>query len=277
MLRRFLVCSLLLLIGMATAVAAGYDDFARGLSANNRGDADQAITSFTVALKAGDLNSKLVPVAYVQRAIAYTRKAECALAVSDLTEAIKLRPDYLEAYGLRGYANECTGDGAAAVADYTQAITIKPNAEFYAVRGQARWSAGDFAGAVDDLAQGVKLVPKATYWVLWQAMAQTRAGTFDANGLADEISALDLDGWPDPVLDLYRGKSKPEDVARAAGVGDAKAVTGQRCEANFYTAEWWLAGHNEMAARPLLLDARANCPHDFVEYFFTNVELKRLK
>ena len=63
---------------LGTAYAAGYDDFTRGISANNAGNSDTAIAAFNAALNAGDLNASFVPNAYYGRAVAYLRKGKCA-------------------------------------------------------------------------------------------------------------------------------------------------------------------------------------------------------
>ena len=104
--RRLWTGGLLWLALSATgASAAGYDDFASGLSAVVNGRSDKAIGFFTRALAAGDLNANLVPVAYLGRAQAHLFKNECDQAVADATSALKLKADNYEAYQLRGRAD----------------------------------------------------------------------------------------------------------------------------------------------------------------------------
>jgi tetratricopeptide (TPR) repeat protein len=276
MTRLWLGCLTSLVLGTSGAIAAGYDDFAQGVSALNRGDNDQAVAFFTSALSAGDLNANLVPTAYLDRARAHVAKEEYAPAIPDLTAVIKARPDSAPAYVMRGFASTFVGDTTGAIADYTEAIALSPDGNAYAGRARAYWIAGNFADAAKDFAQSVKLFPRGTYWVLWHGMADARAGSFDSAVFSDEMSALDFDGWPRPLFDLYRARITPEILLRAAGEGDTKAVSGQRCEANFYIAQWWLARKNADAAKPLLEDARANCPRDYDLRFMADVELKRL-
>jgi hypothetical protein len=89
--KRVLAAAFLIAIGAVSALAAGYDDFSRGVNATNRGDADAAISSFTAALAAGDLAAAYVPNAHLGRARAYLQKDKCAEALSDLNETIKLK------------------------------------------------------------------------------------------------------------------------------------------------------------------------------------------
>ena len=51
---------------------------------------------------------------------------------------------------------------------------------------------------------------------------------------------------------------------------------GQRCEADFYIAEWRLLRDDKETARELFERAVSECPHSFIEYEMAPVELKRL-
>jgi tetratricopeptide (TPR) repeat protein len=48
-------------------------------------------------------------------------------AINCYTEAIRLKPDYAEAYNNRGNAHKVKGDQDGAIADYTEAIRLKPD------------------------------------------------------------------------------------------------------------------------------------------------------
>ena len=90
---RVLTAAFLVAVGASSALAAGYDDFSRGVNANNRGDADAAISAFTAALAAGDLAPGYVPNAHFGRARAYLQKDKCAEALADLDAALKIAAD----------------------------------------------------------------------------------------------------------------------------------------------------------------------------------------
>jgi len=259
------------------ASAAGYDDFARGISANLQGDAPLAVTSFSAALAAGDLNPTLIPSAYRGRAIAYLRQGQCKSAVADMDEFIRLKPGDVQGLELRGDAHACAGDLPAADSDLSLAIAAKPDRTAYWNRGRLRWRLKNFAGAADDFAQVVALQRENSYAVLWLELSRARGGVLDPKIGAHDVEELDSRDWPTPLIKLFVGEAKQEDMAPAALQGDSKLVANQQCEANFYVAEWWLAQNNAASAKPLLQAAAQNCPKNFVEYNEARFELSQFK
>ena len=91
-------------------------------------------------------------------------------AIADYDQAIKLKPDYAEAYYNRGRSkgNFLIGDYRGQIADYDQAIKFKPDyAEAYYSRGLSKaffsflgiLSFGDYRGAIADYDQAIKIKP----------------------------------------------------------------------------------------------------------------------
>jgi len=276
-LRRFLLVVAVLGCICGVARAAAYDDFARGISANLQGDAPLAVTSFSAALAAGDLNPTLIPAAYRGRAIAYLRQGQCKSAVADTDEFIRLKPGDVQGLELRADARACVGELQSADADLSQVIATKPDRTAYWNRGRLRWRMKNFAGASDDFAQVVALQPENSYAVLWLELSRARGGTLDPKVGAHDVEELDSRAWPAPLIRLFVGQAKQEDMASAALRGDSKAVFNQQCEANFYVAEWWLAHQDAASAKPLLEAAAQNCPKNFVEYGEARFELSQFK
>ena len=276
---RVLAAAFLVAVGAGSALAAGYDDFSRGVNANNRGDAETAISSFTAALAAGDLATAYVPNAHFGRARAYLQKDKCAEALADLDEVIKLKADNVDAYILRAAANACSNKSDAAQADFNAATGLRPSAVLYEAVGRFQWNYGHFPQAAENYAQAVNLAakdnPHSPYTQLWYAMSADRAGMLDRVKFAADVSELDFGDWPAPLLDFYSGKVAADKVYSEAASRDAQTATNQKCEADFYIGEWQLARKDGAAARPLLQQAVSECPHNFLEYSAAQVELKR--
>jgi hypothetical protein len=53
-------------------------------------------------------------------------------------------------------------------------------------------------------------------------------------------------------------------------------IAGQKCEADFYLAEWHIARGDTAAAKPLIVSALAGCPPNFIERLGAKAEAERL-
>lgn len=264
------------------AYAAGYDDFMRGYAYMRANDADHAIGSFTAALEAGDLAATYVPAAHFGRAQAYARNGKCPQAEADLDSALKLRPDYLEAFVLRANVRDCQEKYEDARADFDAAIALNPSTDLYRSRAQFFWRHAKFDSAAADFLKAFELAPTNRYYgaqrafpLLWYAISAVRAGSFDANGFAKHVDDADLDDWPEPLLEHFTGKMKAEEVYAKAGRGDGQIPAQRKCEADFYIGEWQI-GRDDPAGKKLIQQAHDECPHNFVEYHAAQTELKRL-
>jgi hypothetical protein len=267
----------LLALAVAAAGAAAYDDFARGLGANLRGDRDTAIEAFTAAIAAGDLSPGLMPQAYRGRGLAHLARHECKPAFDDLDTALKLKPGDGDFTRLHASAAACLGKIDIALADLTALIDAKFAPESYRERGMLRWRAGDFTGAGADFSAYVALRPNDAYGALWLELVRARAGQLDMAVAAHDARRYDDDDWPAPLLALYAGKTTPDAALAAAVSKDATKTAPQQCEADFYVGEWLLAKPDADAAKILIAKARGECPHDFIEYADAVIELERLK
>ena len=70
-------------------------------------------------------------------------------AIKDYDEAIRLKPDYAEAYNSRGNAKSAKGDYDGAIKDYDEAIRLKPDyTEAYNNRVSTKDAKGDYDSAI---------------------------------------------------------------------------------------------------------------------------------
>jgi len=98
--------------------------------------------------------------AFNNRAIARKSKGDLEGSLSDYDEAIRLRPDYARALYNRALTCKDKGDLDAALADFDQAIRLQPDfAEAFLNRGNVRYAKGDLDGALADFNQAIRLQP----------------------------------------------------------------------------------------------------------------------
>jgi tetratricopeptide (TPR) repeat protein len=115
---------------------------------------EQAIAEYTETIRLDPNNA----VAYCARATAYNGLAQSNGSIADATEAIRLAPDLYLGYDARGFgfwhrgnASRAQTDYLQAVADFSEAIRLNPNAlDCYLGRAQAYRALGEVKLAAAD-------------------------------------------------------------------------------------------------------------------------------
>lgn len=268
-----------LLAASGAAFAAGYDDFTSGMTANLRGDYAAAVTAFTAALAAPDLIPAYKPAAHRGRADAYLNLDQCDKAKQDLDTYDGMKAGDRSAVRLRLWVDLCLSDNAGARKELDNLARGTISARDWWDFARLEWRYGLFDEALVSSREAFKNIKKdselAPYMLLWQAVVAHRAGKLDAAEIAVGLGAINS-GWPKPLLNLYIGRATPQSVQSDAGSWRTRADREQRCEANFYVAEWHLGQNDPSLATSLLLEAIRNCPRDSTEYGASKTELKRL-
>ncbi len=101
---------------------------------------------------------------FYTRGIEKFRKGDIHGAIQDLTQAIKMNPNFAPAYSVCGGAYFALGDYQGAIACHDQAIRLNPKlAESYGDRALARYELGDKQGAIVDFTQSIQLNPNLAY------------------------------------------------------------------------------------------------------------------
>ena len=119
-------------------------------------DLDEKLRFYTEAIR---LKPDYVD-AYVNRGATRGEKGDIEGALQDFTEAIRLKPEYAEAYNNRGFARLAKGDVEGALQDSDRAIRLRPDSAYaYDSRGGARLAKGDVEGALQDYNEAIRLRP----------------------------------------------------------------------------------------------------------------------
>ena len=119
-----------------------------------------------------------------QKALAYRNRGSAradagagAQAVADFSEAIRLRPNEVAAYAGRGRARLALRDVDGSIADYSAALRLTPEgASLYIGRGHARFVRGDQLGAIADFTEAIRLNPQSPSAFNRRGLAHRRAG-----------------------------------------------------------------------------------------------------
>jgi len=140
----------------STSSSTAQDFINSGNTYYDKGDYDRAIVDYTQAIKLDPNYND----AYYNRGNAYFDKGDYNRAIVDYTQVIKLDPNNDDAYYNRGNTYYNKRDYNRAIADYTQAININPNyAKAYHNRGLVYKNKSDYDRAITDYNQAIKLNP----------------------------------------------------------------------------------------------------------------------
>ena len=128
--------------------------FNRGCMKHEQADYKGAIADFDEAIR---LKPDFV-IAYAVRGIAHQHMEQYLDAIADYDEVVRLEPGYTMVYSNRGLAKDQLGQYLDAIADYDEAIRLSPNlAEAYVNRGLAKRNLGQMSSANDDFRIALRL------------------------------------------------------------------------------------------------------------------------
>ena len=140
--------------------------------------------------------------AYHNRGVAHAELGRYAEAIAEYDEAIRLRPDYAKAYFGRGNARARLGRHAEAIADYDEAIRLQPDlAEAYYNRGLAYASLGWYEEAIADYDEAIRQRPDYAEAYNNRGVAHAELGRY-AEAIAEYDEAIRL--RPDLCRDLQQ-------------------------------------------------------------------------
>lgn len=171
-----------LLLCCGSALAGGAADHDAGIARLNAGDASAAIELFTRAIQSRELDGAALALTYHHRGMAFHREGQAGRAILDYTTAFwneelpkEFRPRTLNN---RGLSFELINDFDSAIRDYNLAIRLNPNyAEAFGNRGNAHRRAGRHDEAIADYDSALRnnhAHPKFVF--AWQGMSLEAQG-----------------------------------------------------------------------------------------------------
>ena len=165
-------------------------------------DPDEQIRLYTEAIR---LQPDFVE-AFGNRGNAYQAKGELDAAILDYDRAIQLQPDYAIAFYNRGNAHDAKGELHAAILDYNHAIQISPDyADAFINRGIAFGVKGELDAAILDFERAIQFQPDLAEAFVNRGNAHYEKDELDA-AILDYDRAIQLQ--PDYAVAFYnRGKA----------------------------------------------------------------------
>lgn len=184
-----------------TAKAKAYDYHTRGIILDSKGDHDGAIAEFTEAIR---LKPNFVE-ALINRGAAYRQKREYDLASADYENALRQRPNESAALVGRGRVHHEKGAVDHAISDYTAALKINAkDAMAYRLRGEAYFQKDNLTFAWDDLAEAIRYQPRYADFVIQEITRRASAKLGQEN--VDVLNGSDQAFMAKGVKDLLDNK-----------------------------------------------------------------------
>ena len=118
----------------------------RGLVWSAKGDKDRALSDYNQAIR---LNPQFADAFnnrgnFYNRGLAWSAKGDKDRAISDYNQAIQLNPQFADAFNNRGNAWSAKGDKDKAISDYNEAIRLNPQHALAFSNRGLAWSAKGF-------------------------------------------------------------------------------------------------------------------------------------
>jgi tetratricopeptide (TPR) repeat protein len=165
-----------------------------------------------------------------ERALAYRNRGEAradagagAQAVADFNEAVRLRPDEVAGYAGRARARLSVQDLDGAIADYSEALRLSPSAAPNLVgRGHVHFVRGDTTAAIADFTEAIRLNPNSASTFNRRGLAYRRAGDLE-HAIEDYTAAITIN----PIYALAynnRGYVYEAEGRKEPAIGDFQAA-----------------------------------------------------
>jgi len=164
--------------------------YKKGKESYDKRDYDQAITELTESIRLNPNYSN----AYLYRSYAYQRKSEFDKAIADCDKAIQLSPNHWGFYNARGHVYVDIRDFDRALADYDKAIQLDPKrASLYNARAwlYAYHLKKEFNRAISDANEALNLDPNNESYLDTRGWAYLGNGDYD-KAIADFERVLQI-------------------------------------------------------------------------------------
>jgi tetratricopeptide (TPR) repeat protein len=145
---------------MSVAVAAQQRPPVYGQCASSNTSPDERVAACTTIIRSGRDSGRNLALSYFYRGLAWDKKGELEIALSDFHEAIRIDGSFAAAYNARGVVLAKRGENERAISDYNEAIRLDPNGPAaYGNRGNAYGRQCDFDRALSDFQRVIERAP----------------------------------------------------------------------------------------------------------------------
>jgi tetratricopeptide (TPR) repeat protein/Zn-dependent protease len=213
-----------------------HDYFRRGRMYYDKGDFDAAIRNFNAAIILAGTSA----ASYKNRGLCYQRKGDRGRALADFNKAVEVEPDEHGAHKHRAELHAEMGRLDLALADHDaffadpccKGCQHGPRGRFYL------YYVGDPVAAAADFRAWTRAAPDNPTAGLWLYVALHAGGRDGTVELKRRARVRDGDPWAVPLMELFLGKTSPEECLLSAGGNSRRRKAERTCQALFFMGKW---------------------------------------
>jgi len=240
-----------------------------------------AIARLTDVIQRAELTDAQRAELYYDRGVIYDSVGLRSLARLDFNRALRLKPDFVDAYNFLGIHYTQLQDFNQAYEAFDSAIDLAPDHEYaYLNRGIALYYGGRSELSIDDFSVFYQRKKNDPYRILWLYLAESATNMLNAQAALKRSSVSVNDNvWAKKIIQLYLGEiSHQQFVSQLAmGINSSKALSERLCEAYFYLGKYYqLKGEKKSAANFFKLALSTNV-YEFVEHRYAKLELDLMR
>jgi lipoprotein NlpI len=240
-----------------------------------------AIARLTDVIQRAEITDAQRAELYYDRGVVYDSVGLRSLARLDFNRALRLKPDFVDAYNFLGIHFTQLQEFNQAYEAFDSAIDLAPEHEYaYLNRGIALYYGGRAELSIDDFSTFQQRKSNDPYRILWMYLAESAANNLDAQtSLKLAAEQVEESVWAKNIIELYLGEiTEQEFISQLSiGVNSNKALSERLCEAYFYLGKYYqLKDNNELAANFFKLALSTNV-YEFVEHRYAKLELDLMR
>lgn len=240
-----------------------------------------AIARLTDVIQRAEITDAQRAELYYDRGVVYDSVGLRSLARLDFNRALRLKPDFVDAYNFLGIHFTQLQEFNQAYEAFDSAIDLAPEHEYaYLNRGIALYYGGRAELSIDDFSTFQQRKSNDPYRILWMYLAESAANNLDAQtSLKLAADQVEESVWAKNIIELYLGEiTEQEFISQLSiGVNSNKALSERLCEAYFYLGKYYqLKDNNELAANFFKLALSTNV-YEFVEHRYAKLELDLMR
>jgi lipoprotein NlpI len=240
-----------------------------------------AIARLTDVIQRAEITDVQRAELYYDRGVIYDSVGLRSLARLDFNRALRLKPDFVDAYNFLGIHYTQLQEFNQAYEAFDSAIDLAPKHEYaYLNRGIALYYGGRSELSIDDFSIFHQRKKNDPYRILWLYLAEYATDNLSAQIVLKRSSVLVDDNiWAKKIIKLYLGEISQEEFVSqlSIGVNSNKALSERLCEAYFYLGKYYqMKGNNKTAGDFFKLALSTNV-YEFVEHRYAKLELDLMR